>query len=252
MKYPLLSLLCTLGLLVSQSSVSAQKLSADTASLNFEKFYNESFAFKSKEKIEEEWVIVFWASFNGKSMNAVEDVQKMMGKYKNKPIRFVFISGDKNKKSWVNAMSDRKMIGEHFMVADTAKYGKLRREFKHNSLPAFFMYDKAGMIIRKKTVDELSEAIAADAKTLPDHPYGWTPPPPVVVPPPPPTEEELLRGWVYHVVKKGESLYSISRRYGTSVTGLQTVNGLTTTGIYIGQKIKIRPDPSYTGEMIQQ
>lgn len=245
MKYSFLSLLSLLCLLGFQEQASAQKIAADTASLNYEKFIRESIALKGKEKIEEEWVIVFWASFNGRSMTAVEDVKKLAAKYKNKPLRFVYISGDKNKKSWMHALEDKKMTGEHFVVSDTAKYNNLRRDFKHNSLPALFMYDRAGMVIRKKNVEELAASLVEETKLLPDHPYGWTPPPAVVIPPPPPTEEELLRGWVFHVTKKGESLFSIGKRYGMSVTGLQTVNGLSNSNIYIGQKIKIRPDPYY-------
>ncbi|MBQ8014475.1 MAG: LysM peptidoglycan-binding domain-containing protein [Treponema sp.] len=44
-----------------------------------------------------------------------------------------------------------------------------------------------------------------------------------------------------HEVQKGETLYSISKKYGLSVTDLQAANGLSDNGIKIGQKIKI-PD----------
>jgi hypothetical protein len=236
-----------LGLFLFSSGVYGQKIQADTT-LTYERFLQESRGLAQKEKIEEVWVVTFWASFNGKSLNSIDEMKKLMPKYKNKPIRFVFITGDKNRKSWIKAMSDRKMIGEHFYLGDTAKYSDLRRRFQHNSLPSIFMYDKAGLVIRKKNVDELASTLVVEAKNLPDHPYGWTPPPVKETPPPPPTEEELLRGWVFHVVKKGESLFSIARRYGLSVTGLQTVNGMADNNVYIGQKIKIRPDTNVAQE----
>ncbi len=48
-----------------------------------------------------------------------------------------------------------------------------------------------------------------------------------------------------HEVQKGETLYSISKTYGVSVSTIQEANGLSDAGIKIGQKIKI-PDQSKT------
>lgn len=220
----------------------AQKLLTDTT-LTYSQFMQEAAEFKNREKIEEIWVMEFWASFNGRSLSENEQVTKLASKYKNKPIRFVYISADRGRKGWLTQMADRKMTGEHFICGDTARYNALKRVFRHNSIPALFIIDKTGMVRRMKNVQELEMALAEESKALPDHPYGWTPPPVKETPPPPPTEEELLKGWVYHVVKKGESLYSIAKRYNMSITGLQTVNNMeNTTEIYIGQKIKIRPD----------
>ncbi|MBX7242059.1 MAG: LysM peptidoglycan-binding domain-containing protein [Bacteroidia bacterium] len=241
MQSRIISFLFLLGFLLPASAAFSQKLVSDTT-LNYRRFRTESLDLSSKEKSEEIWVVTFWASFNGRSMNAVEDITKTAAKYKNKPVRFVYISGDRNRKAWLTAMSDRKMTGEHFVVSDTAEYRDLRNRFQHNSLPAIFIFNRDKKVVRQKNVDELTATLTEEAKTLPNHAYGWTPPPPVVVAPPPPTEEELLRGWVYHVVKKGETLYSLSKRYNISVTGLQTVNGMTSTSIFIGQKVKIRPD----------
>ena len=44
-----------------------------------------------------------------------------------------------------------------------------------------------------------------------------------------------------HEVQKGETLYSISKKYGVSVSSVQEANGLSDNGIKVGQKIKI-PD----------
>ena len=44
-----------------------------------------------------------------------------------------------------------------------------------------------------------------------------------------------------HEVQKGETLYSISKKYGVSVSAVQEANGLSDNGIKIGQKIRI-PD----------
>jgi membrane-bound lytic murein transglycosylase D len=44
---------------------------------------------------------------------------------------------------------------------------------------------------------------------------------------------------VMHEVKKGETLFSIARRYGLEVSSLMDFNGLTTPRLQIGQKLRI-------------
>ena len=43
----------------------------------------------------------------------------------------------------------------------------------------------------------------------------------------------------YHTVKKGESLYSISKKYGKTVAQIKTLNGLSNNNLKIGQKLLI-------------
>jgi LysM repeat protein len=54
---------------------------------------------------------------------------------------------------------------------------------------------------------------------------------------------------VTHVVQRGETLYSIARRYGSTVAAIQAANRLTSTTIYVGQRLLIptgqgNPTPS--------
>lgn len=44
----------------------------------------------------------------------------------------------------------------------------------------------------------------------------------------------------YHMVKKGETLSSISRKYGVSLDKLKTINNLKSSAIYPGQRILVR------------
>ena len=44
----------------------------------------------------------------------------------------------------------------------------------------------------------------------------------------------------FHVVKKGETLYSLSKRYNLTVTELKNKNGLNTNLIKVGQKLRVR------------
>jgi N-acetylmuramoyl-L-alanine amidase len=43
----------------------------------------------------------------------------------------------------------------------------------------------------------------------------------------------------YHTVRKGDTLYALSRRYGTSVSAIQRANGLRNSTIGIGKKLRI-------------
>lgn len=48
-----------------------------------------------------------------------------------------------------------------------------------------------------------------------------------------------------HVVKKGDTLYSISRKYNLSVKELQEINGLEGTALHIGQVLYVKPLPKH-------
>ena len=43
-----------------------------------------------------------------------------------------------------------------------------------------------------------------------------------------------------HVVRRGETLFSIARKYGTSVSKIRIMNSLRTTRLSIGQRLRIR------------
>ena len=45
--------------------------------------------------------------------------------------------------------------------------------------------------------------------------------------------------YTIHVVQRGENLYRISLRYGTTVQAIMTANGLTNYNIYVGQRLRI-------------
>jgi LysM repeat protein len=57
-------------------------------------------------------------------------------------------------------------------------------------------------------------------------------------PPPPPTPTSPPQETIY-VVRQGDTLYSIARRYGTTVQAIMAANGLTNYNIYVGQQLHI-------------
>lgn len=59
---------------------------------------------------------------------------------------------------------------------------------------------------------------------------------PVVTPPPPP----VVAPAGYHTVVKGDTLFSLSRKYSITVARLKALNGLTSDDIKIGQQLRVQ------------
>ena len=71
-------------------------------------------------------------------------------------------------------------------------------------------------------------------------PVAYNPPPkPKPVTRPTPKPKPKPKPSVRHTVVKGDTLYSLSRRYGTSVGAIQRANGLSGTTIRLGRTLKI-------------
>jgi len=54
-----------------------------------------------------------------------------------------------------------------------------------------------------------------------------------------PPVQEFTSRWIEHTVSQGETLWSISKRYGTKVDIIKRINQMDTTDLYIGQVLKI-------------
>lgn len=63
-----------------------------------------------------------------------------------------------------------------------------------------------------------------------------------------PTSTPDLDGNISHIVKSGESLYTIATNYGVTIDQIKTLNALTTNDIYVGDllKISLKPTPTIT------
>ena len=77
---------------------------------------------------------------------------------------------------------------------------------------------------------------------------GETPAPPLppTQPPtqPPPATPTPQPEYIIHVVQRGDTLYSIARRYGITVEAIKAANGLTSNDIYVGQQLRIPTESS--------
>ena len=61
--------------------------------------------------------------------------------------------------------------------------------------------------------------------------------PPVVIPPPPVIEQPAM---VFHTVIPGDTLYSLSKRYNTTVEAIRQLNGLSGNLIIVGQQLRVK------------
>ncbi len=75
----------------------------------------------------------------------------------------------------------------------------------------------------------------ATTTVTPALPAPATTPTPTGTPATPAAEGE----WHYYTVKRGDTLYSIARRFGTTVEDLLRLNGMTDATIYPGQQLKV-------------
>lgn len=53
----------------------------------------------------------------------------------------------------------------------------------------------------------------------------------------------LFADYQYHTVRKGDTLYALSRRYGVSISSIQKLNNMSGTNLRIGQRLKIKEIP---------
>lgn len=82
--------------------------------------------------------------------------------------------------------------------------------------------------------------LAAAVPVRDDPPVRATPTPaPQPKPAPKPKPKPKPASTRTHTVKSGDTLYSLSIKYGTSVSKIQSANGLSGTLIRVGQKLKI-------------
>lgn len=98
-------------------------------------------------------------------------------------------------------------------------------------------YRLKGQFIHKSVMNTLKyieQNPNADSLILTSKMYEFSEPP---IPEPQKTKSASKK---YHTVKSGESLWSISKKYGSSVEKIQKMNGLRSTLIKPGQKLRVR------------
>ncbi|GAB4403652.1 MAG: hypothetical protein OHK0039_03040 [Bacteroidia bacterium] len=217
-------------------------------SLTYADFLRQCQNFTQQQRAEV-WVVNFWATWNGASLYTLPQLKGVYEEFQMKPVRFVSISIDKRRTYWEQRLPQYQLPWEQLFLPDENDYAFLKTAFRHNSLPAIFIVSPQGQIRRMRDTDDLRNNLTTLARSLPNEPYRptnlivETPPErpraevvPAVVVPVEPTDG----AWITHTVRKGETLFSLYRRYNVPVADIKRNNALRTDEIKEGQVLKIR------------
>ncbi|MEZ4827188.1 MAG: LysM peptidoglycan-binding domain-containing protein [Bacteroidia bacterium] len=231
------------------------QFSPDT-SLTYSTFLKECQEFARSER-QEVWVVNFWASYNGASLYVLPDLIRIYNEYRNKPVRFISISVDKVRPNWEKRLTQYDMPWEQIFLPSESDYAFLKNAFAHNSLPGLFLVNPRAQVQRLHDTNELRQLLDSETRSLPNGPWQpmgvspeYTPPTarPVreeVTGTPTPskqtaTDVDVVNGWVVHTVQPSETLFSLYRKYGVSVSEIKRINNLPSNTIKVGQKLRIR------------
>lgn len=127
------------------------------------------------------------------------------------------------------------------------KYGmKLKHIYKRNRMKAGTEPAAGQRIYLRKKAKTAPKLRPEASITIPPKPKPQTTPPTEIETrpsPPPPVETEPSSPPTttakIHVVKAGDTLYNIARKYNMTVEALKQLNGLTSNIIQIGQRLKV-------------
>ena len=165
-------------------------------------------------------------------------------------MRFVGISVDKNRNSWERAIMQFQLPWEHLFLPSQDEYNFLRRAFKHRSFPATFIVYPSGRIRRVINLDELRGELAREAVNLPTGESPITDTDPEFDPfeldendnttldPPRSGNDDLT----LITIKRGDTLFSIAKKYGISLEELKRINSLRGDRIRAGDQLRV-PTP---------
>lgn len=212
---------------------------------------------------EEMWVVAFWASWNSNSLYHLSPLKAMYYNFRHKPIRFFFVSRDQYASTWLTALNREQLPGTHILVNQPEDYDYLKRGFQHSSIPAMFLVDQEGNIFRVERVEQLQEMLSESAAALPSQPSGSSTYPPMASNPSarptltPSTDPQSFpsrptsspdagsdsgsdEAFLTHTVRKGDTLFSLSRKYEVRVADIRDLNSLDGNLIKVGQTLKIK------------
>lgn len=110
---------------------------------------------------------------------------------------------------------------------------------EYNSLETFDIQAGQRLLLTPspETVVRQTPTVSRQPEETPESP---TIEPAAPVTPPATPVKDATREMAYHIVRQGETLWSISRQYGMTVQQLSEMNGLNSTAIHVGQSLAIR------------
>ncbi len=100
----------------------------------------------------------FWASWCAPCRKAIPDSKKLITKYKNKDIIFVYISIDKNFNDWQKALKQESLLSYKysFMAVNYPK-AEFYKNISLKSIPRYLIFDKNGILIHNNAPSPTNE-----------------------------------------------------------------------------------------------
>ena len=106
------------------------------------------------------------------------------------------------------------------------------QEFVHRLIVCFIVFSMLSLLYPFYTTAEAAPASAAAVTAAPATGISSTG-----------ASQDPIAAWscrgVYHVVGRGETIYSIARRYGTTAYRIAVCNGLASYTVYVGQTLLV-------------
>ncbi|MCX8079930.1 MAG: TlpA family protein disulfide reductase [Bacteroidia bacterium] len=116
---------------------------ADFPSFTFKDSSNNDVLFKhNPNKV---MYIDVWATFCKPCMVEWPNYEKLVSRFKDKPVRFVSISMDPNRESWLNYIRKKKLPIEHYIVPENFD-SEFAKTFCIDGVPQYIMVDGKGKI----------------------------------------------------------------------------------------------------------
>lgn len=92
-------------------------------------------------------VLDMWASFCKPCLIETRPTHELQEKYKDKNMVWVYISFDKNRRDWLNAIERNNLKGIHLIAGSSSE--KLKRDFNIEGIPFYVWIDEEGNIVEE-------------------------------------------------------------------------------------------------------
>jgi peroxiredoxin len=92
-------------------------------------------------------VLDMWASFCRPCMVETQPTHELQEKYKDKNLVWVYISFDKDRREWLNAIKREHLNGVHLLAGTSSE--KLKRQFHIEGIPFYIWIDENGKIVEE-------------------------------------------------------------------------------------------------------
>lgn len=107
----------------------------------------------------------FWASWCGPCKKEMPHAVKLQEEFKGKDVAFVYISTDRDKTAWMNAIEKYQVTGEHYRVNKNV-YTQMNEKFNVQYIPRYVLIDKEGNVVNDKANRPSNAAIVSDINAL--------------------------------------------------------------------------------------